>query len=220
MIKICGLHQPADLEYAKNLGADVLGMIYGVEESPRNNTKSELFELFEKAGDSKTALLFRNAELNLILDAINEFSPSIIHLCGAETTSFRDQIKQHSSNVQIWQSYGIDVGSGFTNEDYDRILAIKSEDQVSQMVLDAKKSGKTGGTGCLLPIQELKNHLFNEISEIILAGGLNHENIAQILSEIQPKGVDVSSGIESSPGIKDHEKLKKFIHISKSYLHN
>jgi phosphoribosylanthranilate isomerase len=220
MIKICGLHRSEDLKLAKSLGADVLGMICGVPESPRNNSIKELTELFSYTEEAKTALLFRNADLQLIKDAIQEFKPSIVHLCGAESSTFRDQIKQFSSKTKVWQSYGIDINSGYLTMDHEQVLALLQESQVDQIVLDAKKSGKTGGTGCLLPLDILKSDLNVELSELMIAGGLNHENITTVLQKIKPKGVDVSSGIESSPGCKDPHKLKTFIHQAKSYLKN
>lgn len=218
MIKICGLHRPEDLRLARKLGADIVGMIYGVPESPRNNTDEELSALFNASDGAKTALLFRNSDLELVKNTLTRYGPDIVHLCGSENAVFRDQLKQVDPEIQIWQSYGISVESDFTHHDLEEIQRLSLENQVQQVVLDAKRSGQVGGTGCLLPISQLKVELKDLMPELIIAGGLNPDNLKSVLEKIHPKGVDASSGLESSPGIKDPQKLTNFIQIAKSYL--
>jgi phosphoribosylanthranilate isomerase len=79
------------------------------------------------------------------------------------------------------------------------------------LVVDSKVAGALGGTGVPLPWAELAVSLRPyRRCPIILAGGLNPENVARAISEMSPQVVDVSSGVESAPGIKDHELMKRF----------
>lgn len=210
MIKVCGLHRPEDLELAENLGADVLGMIYGVPESPRNNHKNEIEALLKSAKKAKTALLFRNASDNLLWESLKSFQFDILHLCGKEDSELRTRIKNDFPSIEIWQSYGIAVDNGYQKGDTEQILNLLNETNVSQVVLDAKKSGLTGGTGCLLPFEDLQSHLGDHLNQIVIAGGLTPYNVKEAIKNLKPKGVDLSSGLESTPGQKDPDKLEAF----------
>jgi phosphoribosylanthranilate isomerase len=80
------------------------------------------------------------------------------------------------------------------------------------LLLDAAVPGKLGGTGVTLPWAELSEplHELRRFKRIILAGGLRPENVGRAIAELSPDVVDVSSGVESSPGIKDHDRMREF----------
>jgi phosphoribosylanthranilate isomerase len=80
------------------------------------------------------------------------------------------------------------------------------------LLLDASVPGKLGGTGVTLPWAELSEPLreLRRFKRIILAGGLRPENVGRAIAELSPDVVDVSSGVESSPGIKDHDRMREF----------
>jgi phosphoribosylanthranilate isomerase len=80
------------------------------------------------------------------------------------------------------------------------------------LLLDAAVPGKLGGTGVTLPWAELAEPLrkLRRFKRILLAGGLRPENVGQAIAELSPDVVDVSSGVESSPGIKDHDRMREF----------
>jgi phosphoribosylanthranilate isomerase len=80
------------------------------------------------------------------------------------------------------------------------------------LLLDAAVPGKLGGTGVTLPWAELSEplHELRRFKRIILAGGLRPENVGRAIAALSPDVVDVSSGVESSPGIKDHERMREF----------
>jgi phosphoribosylanthranilate isomerase len=80
------------------------------------------------------------------------------------------------------------------------------------LLLDAAVPGKLGGTGVTLPWAELAEPLreLRRFKRIILAGGLRPENVGQAIAALSPDVVDVSSGVESSPGIKDHGRMREF----------
>jgi len=215
MIKICGLHQPEDLILAENLGADVLGMIYAVPESPRNNSAEELEHLFSLIKRANSAILFRNSSLEAVKPVLKHFKPSIVHLCGAETQAFRFELKSAFPTIKIWQSCGLDVDQPLDATKSHQVKDLLKDSSIDRVVLDSKKSGKTGGTGLSLPLTDLKRELELELRELVIAGGLNPHNLESTLTTLNPFGVDVSSGIESIPGRKDHDKLRQFINTYK-----
>jgi len=91
------------------------------------------------------------------------------------------------------------------------------EDESKIVLLDAQVAGKYGGTG-----ETCDWHTAAEIStqyNVLLAGGLTPENVAQAIRRVQPWGVDVASGVESTPGVKDADKLQRFIENARCVKH-
>ncbi len=85
------------------------------------------------------------------------------------------------------------------------------------MQLDAAVTGQFGGTGSMLPWAALKDYQqWLGETPLILAGGLNPENVVEAIHKVRPGGVDVASGVESSPGIKDHGKVRAFIKAARA----
>ena len=83
------------------------------------------------------------------------------------------------------------------------------------MVLDSSRGGKTGGVGKTFPLKQVVEHLGEDLGGAILAGGLNPDNLTEVLQSCRPMGVDVSGGVESQPGMKDPERVRRFIEIAK-----
>ena len=86
-------------------------------------------------------------------------------------------------------------------------------DVADAVVLDARVEGKLGGTGVALPWQSLRAHLDKysaRDAKLVLAGGLNPTNVARAIADLDPDIVDVSSGVESAPGVKDHSLMRAF----------
>ena len=121
----------------------------------------------------------------------------IVQLHGEESPSFCDAL-------------GGKIIKAFRVKDENSLTQIKDYPMAWKILLDAFVSGQRGGTG-----KRINTFLLNKIenpSQIILAGGLSPKNVRQTLKNFQPFGIDVSSGVEKSPGIKDAEKLKKLFY--------
>ena len=109
------------------------------------------------------------------------------------------------------------VDEPYNSAHAEKIKDLLNSPTLDEVVIDARKSGKTGGTGQLLPLVELKKDLEDLSSKCSIAGGLKPENVADAVKTFHPKGVDASSGLESIPGQKDSEKVKAFfenLHLS------
>ena len=212
IVKICGLKQVNDLRMALELGANFVGMIMGVPESPRNNSIGEAEKLIEASDgkEAKRAILFRSSPLNEVKAVLEALRPEVVHLCGSEDSAYRASLKESFPEIVQWQSVGVPVDHPNNLDWKDRTRSLFDEPHVEGVVLDAAKGGKTGGVGKAFPLEMIRSELGKDCERLILAGGLNPENIEERVSFLNPAGVDVSSGVEIRPGEKDRGQMELF----------
>jgi phosphoribosylanthranilate isomerase len=189
--KICGITNLDDANVAVENGASAIGFIF-YEKSPRtisiNNAKSiskHLPKTIARVG------VFVNHEKDFIRLAISEVPLDMIQLHGDETPDFCNQF-----DVAILKALRI------KNE---ASLSVMDQYDVAVFLLDTFSNDQYGGTGETFDWSVL-NRKFK--TPIILSGGLNSENILDAIDAVNPSAVDVNSGVESSPGKKDYNKLK------------
>ena len=189
--KICGITNLDDANVAVENGASAIGFIF-YEKSPRtisiNNAKSiskHLPKTIARVG------VFVNHEKDFIYEAISEVPLDMIQLHGDETPDFCNQF-----DVAILKALRI------KNE---ASLSVMDQYDVAVFLLDTFSNDQYGGTGETFDWSVL-NRKFK--TPIILSGGLNSENILDAIDAVNPSAVDVNSGVESSPGKKDFNKLK------------
>ena len=189
--KICGITNLDDANVAVENGASAIGFIF-YEKSPRtisiNNAKSiskHLPKTIARVG------VFVNHEKDFIRLAISEVPLDMIQLHGDETPDFCNQF-----DVAILKALRI------KNE---ASLSVMDQYDVAVFLLDTFSNDQYGGTGETFDWSVL-NRKFK--TPIILSGGLNPENILDAIDAVNPSAVDVNSGVESSPGKKDYNKLK------------
>jgi phosphoribosylanthranilate isomerase len=189
--KICGITNLNDANVAVENGASAIGFIF-YEKSPRtisiNNAKSiskHLPKTIARVG------VFVNHEKDFIRLAISEVPLDMIQLHGDETPDFCSQF-----DVAILKALRI------KNE---ASLSVMDQYDVAVFLLDTFSNDQYGGTGETFDWSVL-NRKFK--TPIILSGGLNSENILDAIDAVNPSAVDVNSGVESSPGKKDFNKLK------------
>jgi phosphoribosylanthranilate isomerase len=217
IIKVCGITRVEDLNFADQKGADALGCIFGVPESPRSNDLNQLLELLRTPTKAQKALLTRNAspeqwdQLHLSFSQDLGPRPEIFHLCGRESVDLWKSICDRSPDSKIWQTVGIPLDAPEDESWKKRIDECWNRDECQRIVLDSSKGGKAGGTGQAFPFEMVLEHLGQDSQHFMLAGGLHPENVGEALEKGTWLGVDVSSGVESSPGIKDHQKIEDFI---------
>jgi phosphoribosylanthranilate isomerase len=200
IVKICGITSVADGLAAAEAGADALGLMF-YEPSPRNISIQAAAEIGRqlppfviKAG------VFVNAPEELVLRAIGECALNIVQFHGDESPEYCGLFP-----VMTLKAFRIKDA-----ESLQRLPDFKTD----AWLLDAHVADKPGGTGekfnwdLALEAQKLGRPIF-------LAGGLTPENVADAVRKVHPYGVDVSSGVESSPGKKDHAKVRAFIKAAK-----
>ena len=155
---------------------------------------------------------FADAVVNEDADFINKTMKScnldIVQLSGDESNDLIEKIK-----FPVWKVIHVDSTNLTVEEAAKSALErIKRYESVDRFLLDTYKSGQYGGTGKSFDPQ-VALMVSNYHPSIIISGGINIENIGIIKNVVNPSCLDLSSGVESSPGKKDHEKLKKLFNL-------
>jgi phosphoribosylanthranilate isomerase len=202
-IKFCGLTRAEDAEFAASLNADYVGVIFAG--GPRLLTPDRAREVFRNLSDNVAKVgVFADQSDDEIERVAEMVDLDIVQLhseCDAERVErLRDRL-----TLQVWPVVRVE---GATLPDgIDR--AFTTADAV---LIDAVAPGGLGGSGITLPWAQLAARLSRVRGDtpLALAGGLRPENVAIAMAAISPDIVDVSSGVESSPGIKDHDRMRAF----------
>lgn len=208
-VKICGLTRPEDVDAVASAGARYAGFVF-FPKSPRNVSAQQASALAANAPDGLARVgLFVNPS-DEALDAVLETVPlDIIQLHGAESPARVAEVKQRTG-LPIMKAVGI-----ATQGDLD---ALWDFGLVADMLLvDAKAppdAALPGGNGLTFDWRLLVGRRF--LKPWLLAGGLNPDNVAEAVRLTGAMGVDVSSGVEASPGIKDPELIRRFVSAATS----
>jgi phosphoribosylanthranilate isomerase len=200
-VKICGITNAADAETAVEAGADALGFIF-FERSKRYLAPAPAGQIIRKVPPFVTCVgVFVNASKDEIHRAAGESGIGCIQLHGEETPEF-------ASSCQGT------VIKAFAIRGADSLHSLR-EYQTSAFLLDTWSATASGGTGQVFN-WEWAIEAKGVGKPIILAGGLTPDNVAQAVQQVRPYAVDVSSGVELSPGRKNPEKVRRFIEAVKA----
>lgn len=201
LVKICGLSTPETVDAAILLGATHIGLIH-YEPSVRHVALDRAAELRQRAqGKVKVALLLVNASQQLTGEALSKVRPDIIQFHGSETPEWLARVKQLVP-AQVWKAIGLkDAGTLDRMQKYRGIA--------DRILFDAPAAAMPGGTGTRFDWSLLTNH--RHTMDWGIAGGLTPDNVAQAIAETGAPLVDVSSGVESAPGVKDVDKIAAFL---------
>ena len=211
LVKICGLTSEAQALQVAELGANAIGII-SVQESPRYvspEIKKKIFKTLESFYPKIDRVsVVQNCPIDLIIkNFLGKPSESIIQLHGDEDIDYCKKIREAIPNIGLWKAFRIK-----TEKDLDKIQPY--EDFVDAILLDSWNEKTYGGSGKKIKSTYLKNLQFSK--PWWLAGGISTEWIVEILNEIKPDGLDISSSIEISPGLKDLKKTKEIIKFLKN----
>jgi phosphoribosylanthranilate isomerase len=201
-IKICGICQPDQGVAIAALGIKTLGFIC-VPSSPRYVTLEKARQILEKLPPGiQTIGVFADASLETIEQVVLETGFTGIQLHGNENPEFCRAVKQALPNQEILKALRIQSAESLHK-------AIAYYFVVDALLLDAYHPQQLGGTGQTLPWESLKK--FKPPCPWLLAGGLTPENVLTALGSLHPDGIDLSSGVERSPGNKDLDKVSQLI---------
>jgi phosphoribosylanthranilate isomerase len=203
-VKICGLTDPASAEWAAQCGAHYLGVVFFTN-SPRAVSTLRAAEIFEFVGSKVERVgLFVDPTDQQLDQVMNNVRLDILQLHGSESAERVEQIRLE---------YGMKVIKALGIKSSADLDAAQAYDNVADYLLfDAKPpadSSRPGGLGQAFDWTLLKGRKWS--SPWFLAGGLTSENVAAAIFESGAKLVDVSTGVEASPGIKDPDKIELFI---------
>ena len=201
LVKICGLKTPETVDAAIRHGATHIGLVH-YEPSPRHVDLKTAAELRKRAGPHvKVALLLVNASQQLTGDALGMVRPDIIQFHGSETPEWLAVVKRLAP-AEVWKAVGL--------KDAETLVRMQKYHGIADRILfDAPAAALPGGTGTRFDWSLLKNH--RHTMDWGIAGGLTPGNVAQALAETGAPLVDVSSGVESAPGVKDVDKIAAFL---------
>lgn len=199
-VKICGITNEDDAKAAVDAGADALGFVFYLE-SPRYILPHTAGRIARSLPPFVTTVgLFVNEAPERVNRCMEEMGLSVAQLHGDEPAAICRRIRW-----PVVKAVRVEC-----EEDLREMAAYR----VTAFLLDARVQGLYGGTGKPLPWDvAIKAKRYGRI---MLAGGLTPENVAEAVRKVRPYGVDVSSGVEASPGRKDHRKLERFIREAKS----
>ena len=202
-VKFCGLTRDGDTEIAASLGAAYVGVIFA--DSPRRVEPDTAPSILAPArGRSKTVGVFGRTSLEAIATVAADASLDVVQLHGDPSPGIVERVRPFFGG-EVWAVIRVD-GSELPPESA-ALLSV-----ADAVVLDTKVVGQLGGSGRTFDWSAVARLLDRKRirARIVLAGGLNPENVAQAVRTIAPDIVDVSSGVESAPGIKDHARMRAF----------
>ncbi|MFA6635912.1 MAG: phosphoribosylanthranilate isomerase [Candidatus Omnitrophota bacterium] len=212
-VKICGIKRLEDAVVSCECGADYLGLIF-VEGTPRCVNKDEaacLVRSLRRDFEKKipVAGLFLDEDPEKVISAVIECGLDMVQLQGVETPEQCALIKAKTGSC-VAKTFRVDKAGGIYGK-----LSLRDYDGCDFFVFDTFHPGMAGGTGEVFDWKSLVSESSNAKKPFFLAGGLYPGNVGSAVKTLRPYGVDVSSGVEESPGKKDKKKIKEFIENAK-----
>jgi phosphoribosylanthranilate isomerase len=203
-IKFCGMMRPADASHAASLGVRYVGVIFA--ESPRKLTDDKARDVFSVLPKSVARVgVFGNEVPERIAERAAKLSLDVVQLHGDPDTRTIARVREHWTG-EVWAVQRI-RGSDVPGKTVELFAAADA------VVFDAHVLGELGGTGVALPWKDLRDRVHSlraGRARLVLAGGLRAENVVAAVDLLQPDVVDVSSGVESEVGVKDHARMRAF----------
>jgi phosphoribosylanthranilate isomerase len=193
-VKICGLRRKEDIEYANELKPDYVGFVFA-KSKRQVEVEQALYLISFLDKEIKTVGVFVNEPVENVLKIAQTLNLDVLQFHGDETQDYVDNFK----NFTVWKAIRIK-----DKEDLEKT----KEFRVNSFVFDTLTKKEYGGTGKTFNWEVLKGFELNV--PIILAGGLNENNVEEAIKIVNPYAVDVSSGVETE-GYKDFKKMKSFI---------
>ncbi|NBT27991.1 MAG: phosphoribosylanthranilate isomerase [Gammaproteobacteria bacterium] len=196
-IKICGIKSPEDAVVAIESGADAIGLVF-YEPSARHvdletagRVRARLPALVHSVG------VFVDPSESYVREVLAQAGLSVLQFHGSESRDFCEQFElPYIKAIPMSESVDLKTLTGL-------------HPQASAFLLDTYSAAQAGGSGKAFDWQRAKVRL---PAPVLLAGGLSPSNVHRALTDALPWGVDVSSGVESSPGVKNQSKIKAFCH--------
>ena len=214
-VKICGLSTPESVAAARDGGATHLGFIF-FPKSPRNVAPELAGKLADQKGDAQSVAVTVNADNDFLDKIVKIMAPDMLQLHGSESLDRVSEIKAR---------YGLPLMKAMAIRGSDDLEVAKSYgDLVELLLLDAKPpkgSDLPGGNGVSFEWSILDG-LQSKIP-VLLSGGIDLQNLDEAIHTVADPtnaliGLDVSSGVESTPGVKDIEKIEAFLTACRSGL--
>ena len=184
-IKICGITQPEDAHFAEEAGADAIGVVVCSGDVSRRNVPLE--------------------QAKKIFDAVGPFTTKVAVSHTTSEDELRKMIALRTDAIQISHPFRFDKDMGV------KLIRVVGRGEPLPADCNALIVDDSHGTGRTFDRSYARDAVRASKIPVILAGGLTPENVGAAIHEVRPYAVDVASGVEISPGIKDHTKIEAFI---------
>ncbi len=205
-IKICGITQASQGQAIVEAGATALGFIC-VKASPRYISPAAIADICLDLPECDRIAVVANASLNEIVELVSQAPLTGIQLHGDESPEFCQALRQRLETQELIKALRIRQTADLDHGD-------RYQTVVDSLLLDAYHPQQLGGTGKTLDWPALQS--FQPPIPWFLAGGLTPDNITEALTKLHPQGIDLSSGVERSPGDKDLDKVNAlFEHLGR-----
>ena len=206
-VKVCGITREGDLEFAVSAGVDALGFVVGVPMSPRNLTIEKACRLIALVPDDVQSTIVTTLKApSELREVCEELKASAIQLYG---------LKEYPGFLK--SEYSLMVIGAIEAESESALDSARAAAKVFDGILvDSSLPGIEGGTGKLHD-WELSSKIRSNVAPLTfyLAGGLTPDNVSEAIRVVKPDYVDVSTGVEVSPGVKDYDMVSTFIDRAK-----
>jgi phosphoribosylanthranilate isomerase len=208
IVKICGLSTPETLDAALDAGADMVGFVF-FPPSPRHLAFETARVLAGRVrGRAQKVALTVDAEEKFLQSVVEALQPDILQLHGVESTD-RIEALRSAFGLSVMKAVPIAV-----KDDLKRIATYAAV--ADRLLFDARaprEATRPGGLGNTFDWRLLQN--VNPGVPFMLSGGLDADNVGEALRITRAPGIDVSSGVERAPGVKDPDKIRAFIRAAR-----
>jgi phosphoribosylanthranilate isomerase len=213
-VKICANTNLPDALLAAELGADAVGFVFApsarrVTAAQVRSMTAELPPAVERVG------VFAGSTPRQIADAVEEAGLTAVQLHGGLDVAFAEALaKELPEGVEIIHTahWRVEDGEESAEKVQHALRTVAQTGDGARLLIDSKVGSASGGTGIAFDWAHARQTLAPPPGvRVIVAGGLQPGNVAEAIAALRPWGVDVASGVESSPGRKDAEKLRMFI---------
>lgn len=210
-IKICGVTRIEDALAIRDAGADAVGLNFFAG-SKRHIPRDAAQRIASALADSPVECVgvFVNAEPEIVVEIVDAVGVRCVQFHGDETIEQISAFHRLRPQIPIIRAARIDATSAQAR--FAEIDALHRSVPLRACLLDALVAGSYGGTGQVVDTTFAR--LYSSIAnrpQLILAGGLTPENVADVIRQAGPQGVDTAGGVESAPGIKNVDRVRKFI---------
>jgi phosphoribosylanthranilate isomerase len=210
-VKICGVRDEATAERICQLSPDAIGLNF-YSGSPRRVSRDIATRIADLTGDAVQRVgVFVNQSASEIEDLVGICRLNAIQLHGDESPAQISTIAKRLPGIRIYRAWRMD-GESLAGLGEHLVDCHTAGVVPVGCLIDARVKGSYGGTGQVVPWAALEREYQRDAwPPLILAGGLTEDNVTAAIRAVRPWGVDVASGVESAPGVKDLELVRRFL---------
>lgn len=218
-IKICGVKDLATAQACCAAGADAIGLNF-YSKSKRFVAESDAAHIAKEMRGQVTRVgLFVNETPDFIANKLRTVELDVVQLHGDENVSFAIELAKAGLNLPILKAIRISPDtSAAAIQEIEAWSSSSLVDRVGGILLDANVKGSFGGTGERIDWQWLSQVELPTRLPVLLAGGLNPENVSDAVRIVRPFGVDVAGGVEAENGVKDDRLIQQFVSQARQSL--